>query len=316
MSFVALPITWTLDTLAMNVGQDAYGHSVVVNVPEWDDPPAPKPIIAERAEGPYAYQGMNYPAGKSLTVQGFAQAETPQSRELLFDRLRTLCWDPATFFPLTCVNPYRGDTLTTYVKRNDQPELRRLPDGVSISVNFSLFASDARKYSVANGTQQTGLSTPGVDGILWNGSPSASGGIEWNGSPSVSGGLIYESSQGSTGTLVLSNSGTEYAPITFSITATAINPKIICLQTQQVLKWGGTVSVPSVLTIDTGTGRVTLTGGGSSIDVAAGLLNADMIQVPPRNVLTGVPGTITLAFSADAGSGGSIMSAVNSNVSV
>lgn len=307
MAFPALPVTWTLDGFSFNVGTDASGWSAIVDVPEWDNPPVSKPRVAERAEDHGAFDGPNYRAGKTLTIKGTAQAAGPAARELLHDKLASLCLDPDTFYPLTCHNPYRvGTDLTTWVKLHEA-DFRRSGDGVSLNVDVLLFAADGWKYSTDNNAVSTGLATAGLDGILWNGSPTASGGVEWNGSPSVTGGLIYESGQGSSGVLRLTNSGTRPAPIVFTITGSVTNPQLVAVQTQQRIRWVGTVSSPDVLTIDTKTGSAKLGPiPDSAIIVTAGLSDAQFFSVPPN-------GFLDVAYSATSGSG-TILSGVNKNV--
>lgn len=310
MSFPALPVTWSLDGFEFNVGADAYGHSTIVDVPEWDNAPGPKPRFTERTEGHGAYAGPGYRAGKPLTIQGTAIASSPQSREALRDRLAALCLDPDTLYPLTCSNPYRDQDLTTWVKLYDVPDIRRHPDGVSLTLDIPVFAPDPWKYSTPNPTASTGLASPGLEGILWNGSPAASGGIEWNGSPAVSGGLIYEAGGGQSGILRLTNSGTVPAPITFTITSTAINPRLIAIQTQQRLRWLGTVSGANYLTLDTNNRRVTL---GSTtedqVNVNGSLVESDFFTVPPGSYID-----VEYADESTPGSSGSQVFAVNSNV--
>jgi hypothetical protein len=309
MTFPALPVTWSLDGMLFNVGTDAQGHSLVVDVPAWDNPPPPKPRVSEKAEAHGAFQGPNYRGGVSLRIIGTAQALTSASREILRDRLAGLCLDPDTFYPLTCHNPWRtsGD-LTMWVKLDDLPDFRRKPDGVTLNVDIPVFAADPWKYSADNNPQSTGLATAGLDGILWNGSPTASGGIEWNGSPTVTGGLIYESGQGSTGLIRLTNSGNQEAPILMTISGSVTNPQLVAVQSQQRIRWVGTVTAPDVLTIDTKTGRVTLGPPGSAtpVNVAAGLSDAQFFKVPANSFLD-------IAFTATSGSG-TIFTAINKNV--
>jgi hypothetical protein len=303
-----LPVTWNLDGLDFNVGADAYGHSAIVDVPEWDAPAGPKPKIVERNEAHGASQGPNYRAGKSLRIQGTGQAASLSAREDFRDRLAGMMLDENTFYPLTCHNPYRSSDLTMWVKLNDVPDFRRAPDGVSLTIDIPLFASDPWKYSPDNTPQSTGLATSGIDGILWNGSPAVSGGIEWNGSPTVTGGLIYESAQGSTGVIRLTNSGTRDAPISFVISATGVNPQLVAIQTQQRIRWVGTINTGNVLSIDTGTGSVTLGPPGSAtpVNVAAGLSDSQFFLVPRK-------GFLDVAFTALSGSGMQL-SGTNKNV--
>lgn len=316
MTFPALPITWTLDGFSFNVGVDSFGHSTIVDVPEWDSAPSPKPRITEKTDAHGAFAGPNYRQGRTYTIKGTAQAQSTVSREQLRDRLAELCMDEHTLYPLVCTNPHRGDALTAWVLMYDDPEIRRLPDGISLSIDLPLFAPDPWKYSEPNDAADTGLATAGTEGILWNGSPSASGGIEWNGSPTVSGGLIYDQGGGSPGILRLFNSGNRPAPIIFQITPEVTNPLLTCLQTQQRIRWLGSVSGGSTLTIDTKTGRVTI--GSTSedqISVGGSLVESEFFTVPPRDRVTGEPGFIDVEYRADSGDISTRVFATNSNVS-
>lgn len=307
MTLPALPVTWSLDGIEFNIGADVLEHSAIVDVPEWDNAPAPKPSFTERAEGHGAYFAPNYRAGKAMRIKGVAQALSPAAREALRDRLAGMCLDPFTLYPLTCDNPIRGDQLTMWVSIYDEPVIRKQTDGVSLFIDIPVFAPTPWKYSAPNDPVSTTQATPGLEGILWNGSPSASGGIEWNGSPSVSGGLIYESGAGSTGTIRLFNSGNREAPITFTITSESLNPLLACVQTQQRLKWTGLVTGSNYLVIDTETEQVSLGATADSrVNVNAALAESGFFSVPPNSF-------IDVVYSHDTVSASQVI-AVNSNV--
>lgn len=303
----AMPVTWELDGFTFNVGLDAYGHSTIVDVPEWDDAPAPKPRFNERPEAHGAYFSPNYRAGKPMRLMGTAQAPSRTEREILRDRLAALCLSPDTLYPLTCTNSARSVPLSMWVSLYDRPVIRRLRDGVSLSIDLPVFAPTPWKFSAPNDAVSTTQSSPGLDGILWNGSPSASGGMEFNGSPSVSGGLIYESGAGSTGVMRLTNTGTQDAPITFTITSPSQNPLLVAVQTQQRIKWTGTVSGNNYLTINTDTEQVTLGENEQSrVNVNGTLAESNFFMVPAGSFLD-------VAYSQDLASASQAI-AVNSNV--
>ncbi len=310
MTFPALPVTWSLDGMTFNTGPDAFGHTAIVDIPEWDSAPGPKPRIDERTEAHGAYQGPNYRAGKVLNIQGTAQAMTPASRETLRDRLAALMLDPDTFYPLTCTNPYRtSGPLSMWVKLNDEPHVVRQRDGVSLTLDIQVFASDPWKYSPDNSVTTINLKSQGSDGILWNGSISASGGIEWNGSPTVSGGWIYESAQGTGGVGRLTNTGNREAPFTAIITAACTNPQLVAIQSQRRVRWVGSIVAPNNLYIDGKTGRVTLGSDPvSAVDVSAALSDSQFFTVPAA-------GFIDVEFSAIAGAGAQAL-CTNKNVYV
>lgn len=307
MTLPALPITWTLDGFSFNVGADAFGHSTVVDVPEWDNSPAPKPRFTERTEGHGAYFSPNYRAGKAMRIRGVAVAAGPSEREAMRDRLAGLCLGEDTLYPLTCDNPARGDQLSMWVSVYDEPVLRRQGDGVTLTVDIPVFAPTPWKYSAPNDAVSTGQATPAIGGILWNGSPGASG-IEFNGSPSVSGGLIYDGGLGSTGTIRLYNSGNVPAPITFTITAESLNPLLVAVQTQQRLKWNGLITGNNYLVIDTETESVTLGNSETnSVNVNGTLAESNFFTVPKNSY-------IDVVYSHDTPGSLSTVTAVNSNV--
>lgn len=306
MTFPELPVTWELDGFEFNVGQDAQGHSAVIDVPEWDDGPGPKPRFAERDEGDGAYFAPNYRAGKPMRLKGWAQAMSQESREVLRDRLAGLCAAPNVLYPLTCHNPYRSSgALTMWVSLYDQPAIRRQVDGVSLTIDIPVFAPTPWKFSTPNAPVSTQQASPGLDGILWNGSPSASGGIEYNGSPTVSGGWIYESGAGSTGLLRLTNSGNREAPIQFTITSESLNPLLVAVQTQQRMRWSGLVTGPNYLTIDTDTETVSL-GSSADFRTSVVLAEANFFKVPAN-------GFLDVEYRHDLVSSSQLL-AVNSNV--
>lgn len=307
MTLPALPITWSLDGFEFNVGVDAFGHSTIVDVPEWDDAPAPKPRFTERVEGHGAYFAPNHRAGKAMTVKGIAQANGPAAREQLRDRLAGLCLDAYTLYPLTCSNPHRGDDLTVWVSPYDQPVIRRQRDGVTLTVDIPVFAPTPWKFSAANDPVSTAQASPADGGILWNGSPASSGGIEWNGSVAVSGGLIYDSGGGTTGIMRLFNSGNREAPITFTITSESLNPLLVAVQTQQRLRWTGLVTSNNYLVIDTDTEQVSLGDSDENrVNVNGTLAESGFFTVPANSY-------IDVVYSHELISD-STVTAINSNV--
>jgi len=307
MTFPELPVTWSLDGFDFNVGQDGQGHSTIVDVPEWDDAPSPKPRFTERTEGHGAYFAPNYRGGKAMRIIGTAQAMSQSSRELLRDRLSALCMGPNTLYPLTCRNPYRDGDLSMWVSVYDKPVIRRQRDGVTLTVDIPLFAPTPWKFSSPNPPVNTTQARPGLEGILWNGSPTASGGIEFNGSPAVSGGWIYEAGAGSVGLLRLTNSGNQEAPITFTITSESLNPLLVSVQSQQRIRWNGLITGNNYLIIDTDTEQVSLGNSDENrVNVNGTLAESGFFTVPANSY-------IDVEYRHDLVSG-STVTAVNSNV--
>jgi hypothetical protein len=308
MTLPALPVTWSLDGFEFNVGPDAFGHSTNVDVPEWDNGPDPKPQFTERTEGHGAYFSPNYRAGKPMRIKGIGQAPTRTDREELRDRLSGLCLDAHTLYPLTCHNPHRGDDLSMWVSLYDVPVIRRLRDGVHVTIDIPVFSPTPWKFSEPNAAVSTTQRAAGIEGILWNGSPAASGGIEYDGSPAVSGGWIYEAGAGATGSMRLTNSGNREAPITFTITSEALNPMLVAVQTQQRLRWTGLVSGSNYLLIDTETEQVSLGSDAEHrVNVNATLAESGFFMVPARSF-------IDVVYSHDTPGSSSQAIAVNSNV--
>lgn len=299
--FPALPVTWELDGTSWNTGPDADGNSLLAQeVRGWNNSSPPRPDVQPRTNAPGGYRGPNYRAPKIVEIRGKAGAATPALRQALADRLEALCPDPDTLYPLTQTE--LGRTLTMWVELNDEIEVIRRPDGLTLDVSMQLIAVDPVKYTPDNDPVSTPLAADALGGIEWNGSPAASGGIEWNGppgSPTLTGGLVYESGTGDGGSLVLTNSGTAIAPILFTITpvGSVTNPTLINKVTGQQITYNGVLTEPVV--IDTGSGRATI----GDINVGGNLSPAEFFGVSP-------PSTEVLFVAA---TGDAVLTAVNAN---
>lgn len=297
--FPALPRTWTLDGTSWNTGPDGDGNSLLVqSVTGWDASLPPRPDIAARTNASGAYRGPNYRGPRIVEIRGKAEATSPQARQALKDRLTALCPDPDTLYPL--VETEFGRSLTLWVELNDTVDATPRPDGLTLDVNLQLIAPDGVKYTADHAPVSTGLATPADGGVAWNGTPSVTGGTEWNGVLPVTGGLVYQSGAGEGGVLQLTNAGTADAPIMFTITpaGSVTNPVITNKTTSQRIAYTGVLA--DALTIDTGTGRVTI----GDINVGGALSDADFFYVPAGS-------SLEVLFTASGGA--AVLTAVNAD---
>lgn len=296
------PITATLDGLSFGTGPDSEGFSLVVNKwGGWYSPPPGSPDIMGRPDSSGSYRGRNLRRAKRMILECTGKSESPFTRELLMDKVAAILTDEDTTYPLTRNEMTRS--LTIWVELDSDTIPMAPLGGQHFKFAIPLIASDPYKYSELNPAASTPLPSDATDGILWDGPGPGVTGLQWDGpGPGVTG-TIYQTSTGVPGVVRLTNSGTAPAPIEFTITATAVNPQLKVVQTQQTIRLGGTVSTPSVLNINTKTGRVML----DSVNVTGLLTSNEFFQVPPRS-------SIDVAFSADPGSSGAILTARNANV--
>lgn len=300
MALKTTPTTGTLDGLSFGTGVDGNGWSMVVNAWEgWDDP---SPAPADHEDKPNesgAFRGPNLRKSKPMQLICTGYSESALTRGALIRKIAAICGDPDSVYPLTRAEP--DISLTTWVELDGKIGINRRPDGKHVFFTIPLRASDGQKYSPDNPAVTAGMAAPPSDGILWNGTGTPATGIEWNGAGTPVTGLVYQSDSGTTGVMRLTNLGSRAAPIRFTITATATNPQIDCVQTGQRIRWVGTVAGQPLL-IDTKTMRATIEG----VNVSPLLSHTDKIVVPANSF-------IDVVYSALSGSG-SQLTGVNANV--
>lgn len=294
------PITGSLDGLSFGTGPDTDGFSLVVNRWNgWYDSPPASPDITPRPDANGSYRGRNLRRAKRLTLECTAKSDVADSRELLMDKIVSILADPDTTYPLTRNDITRSLTMWVELDGSVVP----VPLGNQhIKFAIPLVAKDPYKYTDYNSAAETGLPVPATDGVQWSGSGGITG-LEWDGPGPAVTGLVYQSSTGASGVVRVFNSGTADAPVELTVSATAVNPKMIVVQTGEILRWGGTVSGASVLSINTKTGRVSLDGA----DAAGLMTNSNFFKIPRQSF-------IDIAFSGDPGSAGAILTVRNSNV--
>lgn len=293
--------TWSLDGLTFNDGlHPGTGFSYLIQTTKgWRGSAAVRPDNAPRPNTNGLYRGPNYTGGRVVELGGIAQCEDKGQRDALCDSLEGLCRDPFSLFDLVRNEPSRA--LKLRVELNAATIVTELPDGFTVSFNLQLLAIDGRKFGTQLQTVSTTLAQAPTDGVLWNGTPGNTG-TEWNGPTAPVTGLVYQSSGGSPGTLVINNPGTEGTPVIFTITCgpsnTLIQPTLIDQASGSVIAYNGTMIPGDVLTVDTGTGLVTLNGAAG----AGQLSRADLFDIPAGT-------TSTVQFTAAGPSPGSIAAA-------
>jgi hypothetical protein len=299
MALKTTPTTGTLDGLSFGTGPDANGWSLVVNV--WKNWDSSSPASAQHEDKPTdngSYRSPNYRRSKTMQLICTGHSEDATKRAALIRKIQAILGDPDTVYPLTRVDT-DGLALTTWVELDGEVGVERRPDGRHLYFDIPVKAADGQKYTADNAGQTTSPVSQSTDGIQWMGTGGITG-IEWNGPPgSAATGLVWQVNPGNTGTVRLFNSGTRKAPVRLSVDPTAVNPQIDCVQTNQRVRWAGTVT--STLLINTGTGRVTMGG----LNVSGDLSDSDFFFVPPG-------GFIDLVYSVTSGSGQ--LTAVNANV--
>ena len=142
-----------------------------------------------------------------------------------------------------------------------------------------LTAPDPQKYAANESTKTTGLAQDAPGGVQWNGAAGSTG-VQWGG-PAGSTGVQWQSGSGETGVRQLVNEGTGDSPIRFVITGPVVTPSIVQTATGDTITYGGTLATGQTLTIDTGTGEVTLDG----VDRRSALTRVDFFTLPPGQLV-------------------------------
>jgi hypothetical protein len=304
VSFPAFSVnTWSLDGVSFNTGPDGFGHSFLVKSTKgWKGSAPARPDQTLRPNANGAYRGPNYTAPRVVELDGVAQCSTRADRDALCDRLEGLCVDPDALYDLVR-NEY-SRSLKCRVERQSRIDVTELPDGVTVSFNIQVVASDPRKFSTTQQFAQTTLAQDPADGVLWNGPAPGTSGTEWQGPASdPNTGLVYQSTAGSPGIMVITNNGTASTPVRFTITTppgqSMLMPQLIVAATGDTISYNGTMAAGSTLTVDTGTGLVLLNGATGSGQLA----RADFFEVPPKT-------TYIVQFTAGGPAPGAIASAV------
>lgn len=301
MSLPARTITWTLDSVTFDQGQDPNGFSYTVKKSTgWMGSPPPRPDLQNKPAGNGAYSGPNYDAPRVITLDGIAQCVNRADQDLLYDTLAGLCRDPETIYTLTKQEYTRA--LSCGVIRSAATDIQTLPDG-TLTFSIVLSAPDARKYDTNLQQATTGLASGNMGGVLWNGTPGNTG-VEWNGAGGGTG-VQWQQTAGSSGFFSMANAGSAPTPVFFTITAPPSGPLVqptISTFDGQVLTYGGTMAANDVLTIDTGTGLALLNGA----NVGALFTQFNLFEIPARS-------TLNAQFSANNAGNGSTLLAQWSN---
>lgn len=280
MALPVMPVTWSLDGISFNSGDDVNGWSYLVSVKGWKDGSPPRSTLQDRPWSNGSFRSSNYRGPRVVEMEGIAQASTRVSREALANRLSGLCYDPALLYPVVCAE--RSQTLSAMVELSGKVGITELPDGMTLKINILLVASDPRKYSTAVKSAFTALAQAAVGGVAWDGPGPAVTGVQWDGPGPAVTGVVWQLSSGAAGIIALDNAGGASAPILFTITApvtgTLITPTITNAATGATIAYSGTLIPGDVLTINTGTGLALLNGN----SVGALFSRYEMFELPPR----------------------------------
>jgi hypothetical protein len=248
----------------------------------WYEAPGEKLQQANRPVAHGVYDSVSYVDMRVITLEGAVIAPTRALADLATDKFAALLTNGA-LQTLTVTEP--SWTRQCAVKRATRPDVKRV-SSLEWMYQLQLVAPDPRKFSADLKVTSTGLASDAPGGIQWNGSAGTTG-IQWGG-PTGTTGMVWQSASGSMGILTLTNAWSADAPITFSISGPATNPRLTNVQTQQVIQWGGIIATGQTLTIDTGSGAVRLDGQNRK----AQLTRAEFFPIAPYQ-------TISVLFQAD-----------------
>lgn len=282
-AYPVLPRVWTLDGMVFG---DGSVNRYLTEVTGWAGRPGQRANKTDKVAGSGSWLGGHYNEPRTIPVKGCWRPTGRADAAAAQDALTELCSS--------------GDALTQYVLRGTEsakdrwcyvilddeldPQLSR---GGLITFDTQLFAADSRWFSAAQHVwDTTALPGEALGGVLWNGGTGTSGdGTLWNGGTGTSGGGLEYQTGGttSTGQITVSNAGNDVASLVITMTATGGTglsyPYVTISGTGETLQYNGILAVGSVLTIDTGTGRVTTNG----VYTPGVLKRRQMFQLPARS---------------------------------
>lgn len=260
----------------------------------WYGSPKPKTAYTSKpADSGSWWSPLAYDDVRTIVITGeLVQADSATFLDAQL-ALAAICPDPSQLYTLQVTDD--SGTLTAQVQRSDAVLVKPMSIN-STAFSLPITAPDPYKYDP--------VLTPVTASLAL-----ASGGLDW----STGGGMNWPLNWGtstSDGTCVLTNSGTapSWPTLTFdgpSDAGTLSMPSATCMDTGQLIAYGGTLGVGDELVIVTNPAtRSAILNG--SVDVWSGLVVSEWFTVPAG-------GQVGLQFQGSSGSTTPQMSAVAPN---
>lgn len=274
---MARPVTWHIDGLDFNVGNDSYGNLFEIERERgWSGTGLVSPARTPRVARHGSYRSPVYRPGRLIELTGWVHCPTWQGRQAAEFRLAALCQDPDTLYPLTRSD--HGLELVSYVELDTEIDPIIRPGGRVLDFTLQLASSDYRKFAATPSQWTTGLAEEASGGILWNGSAGTTG-------LGYTPGIVYQTASSATGIVTATNAGTAPADVIMIIAGPCDGPTLTA--GERVIQWPNMVPAGATLVIDTGAPSVKLNG----VNRGTELTRADWFQVPAQ-------GSLDIVFSA------------------
>lgn len=264
----------TLDAFALD-GYDDGTVSLTVAEINWYDSPKPRTSYTPRPFAAGSYYAPAWQDARTIAITGRLSATTDEAFAATKRQLAALCLDPGALRELTVTDAL--GTLFCLVQRSSEVQFKA-QGARAADFSLSLTAPDPRLLSVDLQSVSTPMAQSGPGGVAWNG-PAGVTGVRWNGPATPATGIAWGTPT-ATGIVMLDNTaGTAPADVIVTITGPVQRPALQAGDGWII--YGGDLAASDVLTINTGTGAVTLNGAGRR----AYLLAADWFAVPPGQTL-------------------------------
>jgi hypothetical protein len=266
----------TLDGVTLDPYDDGTLWRSVEEITGWYDSPKPRTGYTSRPFAPGSYFGPAWQDVRTVTLTGRVAATDDATFVDARRQLNAMCLDPFALSELQ-VDDAAG-SLFTLVQRSSEVLFK--PIGArAADWSMSLTAPDPRLLGVALQSVSTPMAQSGTGGVAWNGPTSTVSGVAWNG-PSTPATGVQWGSPVSTGIVTVDNlAGTAPADVIVTIHGPVEGPSIGAAGGW--ITYDGNLAANDVLTINTGTGEVTLNGAGRR----AYLTRADWFTVPPGQTM-------------------------------
>lgn len=271
MSTQIVTPTWTVDGWSGNYVDDAGVVWFVSEDAGWFAPVSDRTFDVDKPVDNGTYSSPNRDASRVITLTGWCRAPNAIAADQAWNQFNALCKRGHLFLLVVEENVVNK---TAWVKRGGGNVVLKSP--TQFDFQLILVSPDPQKYSAASATASTNLAQDAPGGVQWGGSAGTTG-VQWGG-PAGTTGVKYQTGSGQTGVMELLNEGTGDAPIRFTITGPVTTPSIVETGGGDEITYGGTVETGQTLTIDTGTGEVTLDGA----DRRSSLTSADFFTLPPN----------------------------------
>lgn len=234
--------TFTLGGITINGGTDANGCDwILTKETGWFGSPAIKTARVDKPASRGLFRGNEFRGGRVMTLEGTLSAPNVNALRAAQRAIGGICPNPHLQYPLTVVEE---SGLSLYANVALDGEILTTPiSALSVDFSIQLVAPDPRKFSANPTTLSTLLASGGVGGVLYP--------------------VMYPVSYGPAGVpgaLTLTNHGTADADPVCVLTGPLTNPALIRADTGDTVTYHDTLGATDTVTIDFGTGDVTLNG--------------------------------------------------------